>query len=97
MAGSSGVLGAAPLIAWMQKEVRSHPRRASFNRAHYSLIEILPAFLILNRRANLNLFSIAIDDFFGALILSIFNDLQVKFKKTKITSLSLWGEAFMCI
>jgi len=83
MAGSSGVLGAAPLIAWMQEEVRSHPRRASFSRAQFSLIEILLALLILNHRANLNLFSIAIDGFFGALKLFVLNDLQVKFKKQR--------------
>jgi len=92
---TSGVLGAAPLIAWMQKEVRSHPRRASFSRARFSLIEILLALLILNHCATLNSFSITIDDFFGALKLSVLNESLVKFKKTKITSFSLWGEALV--
>jgi len=58
-------------------------RKASFSRAHFSLIEVLPALLILNHRANLNLFSNAIDGFFGALKLSKFNDSLVKFKKQR--------------
>jgi len=83
MAGSSRVLGAAPLIAWMQKEVRSYLRKGSFSRPRFSLIEILLALLILNHRAKLKLFSISIDRFFGALKLSMFNDSLVKFKKQR--------------